>query len=32
MVEKLVNRVDAFNRAVAFLDEVLGAVELAPIR
>jgi dipeptidyl aminopeptidase/acylaminoacyl peptidase len=32
MVEKLGNRVDAFERAVAFLDEVLGSVELAPIR
>jgi dipeptidyl aminopeptidase/acylaminoacyl peptidase len=32
MVEKLVNRIDSFERAVAFLDEVLGPVELAPIR
>jgi dipeptidyl aminopeptidase/acylaminoacyl peptidase len=32
MVEKLGNRVDAFERAVAFLDEVLGSVELTPIR
>jgi len=32
MVEKLENRVDSFERATAFLDEVLGATELAPIR
>ncbi|HEX4324532.1 MAG TPA: S9 family peptidase [Gaiellaceae bacterium] len=32
MVEKLANRIDSFERAVAFLDEVLGSVELAPIR
>jgi len=32
MVEKLENRVDAFERAVAFLDEVLETRELAPIR
>jgi dipeptidyl aminopeptidase/acylaminoacyl peptidase len=32
MVEKLANRLDVFERAAAFLDEVLGAVELAPIR
>jgi dipeptidyl aminopeptidase/acylaminoacyl peptidase len=31
-VEKLANRVDAFERAVAFLDEVLEPAELAPIR
>jgi dipeptidyl aminopeptidase/acylaminoacyl peptidase len=31
-VEKLENRVDSFERATAFLDEVLGAAELAPIR
>jgi dipeptidyl aminopeptidase/acylaminoacyl peptidase len=31
-VEKLANRVDVFERAVAFLDEVLESVELAPIR
>jgi dipeptidyl aminopeptidase/acylaminoacyl peptidase len=31
-VEKLENRVDSFERATAFLDEVLGAPELAPIR
>ena len=32
MVEKLANRLDSFERATAFLDEVLGATELAPIR
>ena len=32
MVEKLGNRVDAFERATAFLDEVLEPVEMAPIR
>ncbi len=32
MVEKLANRIDSFERAVAFLDEVLGTVESAPIR
>jgi dipeptidyl aminopeptidase/acylaminoacyl peptidase len=32
MVEKLGNRVDVFERATAFLDEVLGARELAPLR
>ncbi len=32
MVEKLANRVDVFERATSFLDEVLGATELAPIR
>ena len=32
MVEKLSNRVDVFEQATAFLDEVLGATELAPIR
>ena len=32
MVEKLANRVDVFERATAFLDEVLGARELAPLR
>jgi dipeptidyl aminopeptidase/acylaminoacyl peptidase len=32
MVEKLVNRIDSFERATAFLDEVLGAAEVAPIR
>jgi len=32
MVEKLENRVDSFERATAFLDEVLGATKLAPIR
>jgi dipeptidyl aminopeptidase/acylaminoacyl peptidase len=31
-VEKLANRVDAFERAAAFLDEVLETRELAPIR
>ena len=31
-VEKLANRIDSFERAVRFLDEVLGPVELAPIR
>jgi dipeptidyl aminopeptidase/acylaminoacyl peptidase len=31
-VEKLANRVDAFERAVRFLDEVLEPAELAPIR
>ena len=32
MLEKLANRVDAFERATAFLDEVLESSELAPIR
>jgi dipeptidyl aminopeptidase/acylaminoacyl peptidase len=32
MVEKLVNRVDVFERATAFLDEVLEPAEVAPIR
>lgn len=32
MVEKLANRVDVFERAAAFLDEVLEPAELAPIR
>ncbi len=32
MVEKLANRVDVFERATAFLGEVLGARELAPLR
>jgi dipeptidyl aminopeptidase/acylaminoacyl peptidase len=32
MVEKLANRVDVFERATTFLDEVLGARELAPLR
>jgi dipeptidyl aminopeptidase/acylaminoacyl peptidase len=32
MVEKLANRVDVFERTVSFLDEVLGATELTPIR
>jgi dipeptidyl aminopeptidase/acylaminoacyl peptidase len=32
MVEKLENRIDPFERATDFLDEVLGATELAPIR
>jgi hypothetical protein len=32
MVEKLANRVDVFERATSFLDEVLGARELAPLR
>jgi hypothetical protein len=31
MVEKLTNRVDVFERAVTFLDEVLEAADLAPI-
>jgi dipeptidyl aminopeptidase/acylaminoacyl peptidase len=31
-VEKLANRVDVFERATAFLGEVLGARELAPLR
>jgi dipeptidyl aminopeptidase/acylaminoacyl peptidase len=31
MVEKLANRVDVFERAVSFLDEVLEAADLAPI-
>jgi dipeptidyl aminopeptidase/acylaminoacyl peptidase len=31
-VEKLANRVDVFERATTFLDEVLGARELAPLR
>jgi dipeptidyl aminopeptidase/acylaminoacyl peptidase len=30
-VEKLTNRVDVFERAVSFLDEVLEAADLAPI-
>jgi dipeptidyl aminopeptidase/acylaminoacyl peptidase len=32
MVEKLANRMDSFQRAAAFLDEVLGATESTPIR
>ena len=32
MVEKLANRVDVFERATAFLDEVLEPTEVAPIR
>ena len=32
MVEKLGNRVDVFERAAAFLDEVVGSAQLAPIR
>ena len=32
MVEKLANRVDVFERAIAFLDEVLEPAEVAPIR
>jgi dipeptidyl aminopeptidase/acylaminoacyl peptidase len=32
MVEKLANRVDVFERAVSFLDEVLEPAEVAPIR
>ena len=32
MVEKLANRVDAFERATAFLDEVLEPAQVAPIR
>jgi dipeptidyl aminopeptidase/acylaminoacyl peptidase len=32
MVEKLANRVDVFERATDFLDEVLERVEVAPIR
>ena len=32
MVEKLENRVDSFERATAFLDEVLEPAEVAPIR
>ena len=32
MVEKLGNRVDVFERATAFLDEVVGSPQLAPIR
>jgi dipeptidyl aminopeptidase/acylaminoacyl peptidase len=32
MVEKLANRVDVFERATAFLDEVLEPAEVAPIR
>ena len=32
MVEKLANRVDVFERATDFLDEVLETAELAPIR
>ena len=32
MVEKLGNRVDVFERATAFLDEVLEPAEVAPIR
>ena len=31
-VEKLTNRVDVFERATAFLDEVLEPAEVAPIR
>jgi dipeptidyl aminopeptidase/acylaminoacyl peptidase len=31
-VEKLANRVDVFERATTFLDEVLGARELTPLR
>ena len=31
-VEKLANRVEVFERAVGFLDEVLGAAEWTPIR
>jgi hypothetical protein len=32
MVEKLANRVDVFERATAFLDEVLEPAQLAAIR
>ena len=32
MVEKLANRVDVFERATSFLDEVLEPAEVAPIR
>jgi dipeptidyl aminopeptidase/acylaminoacyl peptidase len=32
MVEKLANRMDVFERATAFLDEVLEPAEVAPIR
>ena len=32
MVEKLANRVDVFERATAFLDEVLEPAEVAPLR
>lgn len=32
MVEKLTNRVDVFDRATSFLDEVLEPAEVAPIR
>jgi dipeptidyl aminopeptidase/acylaminoacyl peptidase len=32
MVERLGNRVDVFERAAAFLDEVVGSAQLAPIR
>lgn len=32
MVEKLANRVDVFERAASFLDEVLEPAEVAPIR
>jgi dipeptidyl aminopeptidase/acylaminoacyl peptidase len=32
LVEKLENRIDAFERATAFLDEVLGAAQLTAIR
>jgi len=32
MVEKLANRVDVFERATSFLDEVLERAEVAPIR
>jgi dipeptidyl aminopeptidase/acylaminoacyl peptidase len=32
MVEKLGNRVDVFERATAFLDEVVGSAQLTPIR
>ena len=32
MVEKLANRVDVFERATDFLDEVLEPAQVAPIR
>ncbi|MGZ4401989.1 MAG: prolyl oligopeptidase family serine peptidase, partial [Gaiellaceae bacterium] len=32
MVEKLGNRVDVFERATDFLDEVLEPAQMAPIR
>jgi dipeptidyl aminopeptidase/acylaminoacyl peptidase len=32
MVEKLVNRIDSFERATAFLDEVLGTAASTRIR